>query len=298
LANQKWDLIIDKTGSLPTLSYRLYKSTNIDSKIYAIILPGYGNHVDLHDEMCNHLANSEITTMCLNLEGHGSSFGNRFSVNSFDDYSSNIKRAIMTLKLDCNIITNENFDLTLIGHSHGGLASHYYKELADKNNDVKSLVLACPFYGIKDPGDLINMIISNKFVLNTLNFILPNHIFNTGGTTESVCDNNNWIIKFKNDWLSQGNLINVPGGGVATPSWFKASKNAQDYLITNAKTLTPILFISVTDDQVIDKWLITNMFTKLNNKNSIQKEFTGKHNLFWCNESYNIFNEIISFIKK
>lgn len=240
--------------------------------------------------MCNYLANNEITTMCLNLEGHGSSFGNRFSVNSFDDYSSNIKRAIMTLKSDCNIVNND-FDLTLIGHSHGGLASHYYKELVDVNNDGKSLILACPFYGVKDPNNLINVIISNKFVLNTLNFILPNHIFHTGGTTESVCNDDNWIIKLKNDWLSQG-------GDSVTPSWFKASKNAQDYLATNAKTLTPILFISVTDDQVIDNSLINNMYTKLNNKNSIQKEFIGKHNLFWCNERYNIFNEIISFIKK
>lgn len=32
MANQKWDLIIDKNTVLPTLSYRLYKSTKIDSK--------------------------------------------------------------------------------------------------------------------------------------------------------------------------------------------------------------------------------------------------------------------------
>lgn len=289
MANQKWDMIVNENK--PTLTYRIYNSTNKQSTKYSLVVPGYGNHVDLHDEMCNYLADNEITTMVVNLEGHGTSFGNRFSVNSFDDYCDNIKRAIERLKLECNL--TDNFDLTLIGHSQGGLASHYYKEKFDNKNEISKLALLCPFYGLKSPISK-----TNYYFLKTLNFILSNKIINVGGTSESVCDNNNWLIRVKNDFLSQGTLVNTPGAGVTTPAWYFAATDAQNFIQNNAKTTCPILFVNVNDDQVVDSNLIKNMFTKLNNPSSQQLEVVGKHDLPRCVNRFIVFDSIISFINK
>lgn len=296
MATQKWDLIIN--DNKPTLSYRLYYASDKTSTKYALIVPGYGNHIDIHDEMCNYLSDNNVTTMVINLEGHGTSFGTRFSINSFDDYCDNIKRAILTLKNEFSL--NELIDLTLIGHSNGGLISHYFKEKFDINNDVKRLILACPFYGMKNPSTPFNLFISNKYVLSILKFISQDFIVNTGGIEENVCDNPDLTIKLKNDFLSPGYYLNQPGAGLATAAWALAAFDAQNYLLSNAKTTIPILFANVSDDQVIDKQLVKNMYSKLspNNSNTLIKEFVGKHNLFWCNSRFEIFDSIIEFIKK
>lgn len=97
------------------------------------IIPGFNSHSGYYAWVGNELASQDLTVHALDLRGRGRSEGERFYVEKFGDYISDIAASLALVKS-----RNPRLPVFLLGHSAGG-------------------VLAC-LYALDYPGELSGLI--------------------------------------------------------------------------------------------------------------------------------------------
>ena len=95
-----------------------------------IIVPGFNSHSGYYIWVAKQLILNGLDTYALDLRGRGKSDGERFFVNSFEDYVKDVKEFIENVKS-----YEPELPFYLLGHSAGGVVSCLYtlehqKELA------------------------------------------------------------------------------------------------------------------------------------------------------------------------
>lgn len=272
-----------KRVGAPNLAYRIYEPDTI--KRYAIIVPGYGDHIELYDHLQNRLCLEGIATLALELRGHGSSSGTRVHVTSFDEYAEDIALAVKKLTEKYGSV---NF--TLIGHSQGGLAIHYYMNIGDNAKRINGISMIAPFYDI---AEAIKPNILVRAFASVANVIYPKFsLMNTDGSSSKICDDPTWIDQLDGD--------PVYANGKYTIGWYFASKAAQDSVFKGAKLQpdTPMQFLVASKELLVSEPATYRMYGLVKGK-SAKTEYTiveGKHKLILCKQRDKVMDHIVRWI--
>jgi alpha-beta hydrolase superfamily lysophospholipase len=267
----------------PNLAYRLYEPDTI--KGYAIVVPGYGDHIELYDALQNRLCSEGYANIAVDLRGHGSSGGTRYHAGSFSEYAEDISLAVKKLTEKYG-----NVSYTLIGHSQGGLAIHYYANIGDNAKRIKGLSMIAPFYDMNDS-------IKPNFIVRGLaavaNLIYPKlTLTNTGGGMDNLSDDPTWINYLNGDA--------VYSNGKYTIGWYFASKSAQASVFNGVKLQhdIPIQFLVASNERLANDPATYKMYGLVKNK-SAKTEYKiveGKHKLLWCKQREKALDHIIRWI--
>jgi alpha-beta hydrolase superfamily lysophospholipase len=102
-----------------------------------LVVPGYAEHAGRYQELAANLAEVGVTTLAVDLRGHGKSSGRRGFVRTFSDYHTDIETA-----LDCL----DDLPRFVLGHSMGGLVALDW--LAAGNPSLTGLILTSPFLAL------------------------------------------------------------------------------------------------------------------------------------------------------
>lgn len=267
----------------PNLSYRIYEPDTI--KRYAIIVPGYGDHIELYDHLQNRLCDEGIANIAVDLRGHGSSSGTRVHVTSFDEYAEDIAAAVKKLTEKYGSVS-----FTLIGHSQGGLAIHYYMNIGDNAKRINGLSMIAPFY---DMADAIKPNILVRVFAAAANMIYPKlTLTNANGSTDTLCDDATWMDQLDGD--------PIYANGKYTIGWYFASKNAQASVFNGVKFQyeIPIQFLVASNELLANDPATYRMYGFVKEK-SAKTEYTiveGKHKLIWCKQRDKAMDHIVRWI--
>lgn len=86
-----------------------------------VIIPGFNAHSGYYEWVAAHFATIGIAAYALDLRGRGQSDGERFFVESFDDYVSDVDAVVAVVKA-----REPGLPLYMLGHSAGGVVSCLY----------------------------------------------------------------------------------------------------------------------------------------------------------------------------
>jgi acylglycerol lipase len=86
-----------------------------------IIVPGFNAHSGYYAWVAEQLASSGLSVYAVDLRGRGNSDGERFYVNDFEDYVSDVASVVALAKS-----REQGLPLFLLGHSAGGVVSCLY----------------------------------------------------------------------------------------------------------------------------------------------------------------------------
>ena len=140
-------------------------------KTVLIHIHGIGSHFQpIYDSMdCLknriNVLNSSIISYAMELRGHGLSSGTRFSVNSFDDYISDLHILVEHIK-----IYHPNLPIFIIGHSMGGTIGIIYT--IKYTGVIKGIVLLAPMCGIDKELELSWIKINTMLIIS---YIIPSY---------------------------------------------------------------------------------------------------------------------------
>ncbi len=142
------------------LYYQSWHPEN-EPKSALLIVHGLGEHCGRYKNVVNYFVPKGYTVYAFDHPGHGRSQGTRLFVNSFDDFTDN-------LKLFCNKIRQDQHGkkIFLVGHSMGGLITAAY--LLKYQDELEGAVVSAP--AVKIPEDLSRLAI---FAAKFLSKILP-----------------------------------------------------------------------------------------------------------------------------
>jgi acylglycerol lipase len=98
-----------------------------------VVVPGFNSHGGYYSWVAQKLAALDLLVYAVDLRGRGKSGGERFFVNSFDDYVNDVEVLVSSVKSGA-----PDLPIFMLGHSAGG-------------------VVAC-LYALEHPGDLCGLI--------------------------------------------------------------------------------------------------------------------------------------------
>lgn len=98
-----------------------------------VIVPGFNAHTGYYAWVADRFADSGFSVYACDLRGRGNSDGERFYVNSFDDYVTDVRSVV-----DIARSREPGLPLFLLGHSAGGVVSCLYA--LDYPNELAGLI--------------------------------------------------------------------------------------------------------------------------------------------------------------
>lgn len=102
------------------LFYRAWHPTGPARAVLAVV-PGFNSHSGHYQWTAEQFATQNIATYALDLRGRGKSQGERFFVESFDDYVADVRQFVRLVKA-----REPGLPVFLLGHSAGGVVSCLY----------------------------------------------------------------------------------------------------------------------------------------------------------------------------
>lgn len=93
----------------------------MNAKAVIVIVHGFNAHSGQYQWVAEQFTNQNYAVYALDLQGRGQSEGERFYVNSFDDYESDVDSL-----MDIAKAANPGLPVFLLGHSAGGVVSCLY----------------------------------------------------------------------------------------------------------------------------------------------------------------------------
>lgn len=280
MINSSWGVLVKDSANI---SYRLKEVES--PKGYVVIVPGYGDHIDMYDHLQRSLEG--FTCITLDLRGHGSSSGIRYHIKSFDDYVEDIDCVVEFLTSKFGPV-----QFSLIGHSQGGLASHYYCLKGKYSSRVNGVSLIAPYY------DLNDSVKPNAFITTAAkiaSWVYPQLTLPNSGSSMDKLSDDPW-------WVKVLNLDPVYSNGLYTVGWFFASKAAQEYIVDKIQAFPskiPVQFIAAEIENLANNGATKRIYDEMKLfKNSKTEHLTikGMHKLIWSSDTARVFSEINRFI--
>ena len=143
----------------------------VNPKAVLIHIHGIGSHFQLTYDSMDYfknrinILNPSIISYAMELRGHGLSSGTRFSVNSFDDYISDLHILVKYIKFN-----HPDLPIFILGHSMGGsigiIYTIKYKDL------IKGIILLAPMCSIDEELQLSWIKLKSMILLS---YIVPSY---------------------------------------------------------------------------------------------------------------------------
>jgi acylglycerol lipase len=109
-----------QNGAGPALFVRVWRPL-IEARGTVVVVPGFNSHIGYYTEVAERLVAGGLAVYVVDLRGRGQSEGERFYVERFDDYVSDVASTI-----DLARSRESTRPLFLLGHSAGGVVSCLY----------------------------------------------------------------------------------------------------------------------------------------------------------------------------
>ncbi len=109
-----------QNGTGPTLFVRVWRPLE-GVRGTVVVVPGFNSHSGYYTGVAEHLAACRLAVYVLDLRGRGRSEGERYYVERFDDYVSDVASTIELARS-----RESTLPLFLLGHSAGGVVSCLY----------------------------------------------------------------------------------------------------------------------------------------------------------------------------
>ncbi|HEV8214841.1 MAG TPA: alpha/beta hydrolase [Gemmatimonadaceae bacterium] len=124
------------------LFYRSWRSTST-SRAIVVIVPGFKSHSAYYEWAAEQLSGRGLAVYAIDLRGRGESEGERFYVDRFEDYVSDV-HALVTLARS----RDAGLPIFLLGHSAGGVVACLYA--LDHQSELAGLI--CESFAFKVPA--------------------------------------------------------------------------------------------------------------------------------------------------
>jgi acylglycerol lipase len=102
------------------LSFRSWRPANAPRGVL-VVVPGFNSHSGYYGWVAEQLLASELVVYALDLRGRGKSSGERFFVESFDDYVADVRSFVRLVKA-----REPGRPVFMLGHSAGGVVACLY----------------------------------------------------------------------------------------------------------------------------------------------------------------------------
>ena len=189
-----------------------------------VIVHGYAEYGSRYRDFAMYLADQQISTITVDVRGHGLSQGQRGYVEQFSDYYQDVEQAL-------KLASRTPF---LLGHSHGGLILLDYI-LATKP-EIKGLILTNPFLGLAMPVPKIKVILGKLMGRIWPTLALPSGIDPRGVSRDLA--------------IVQSYARDPMVFKVATARWFVESCAAQERVLTMKQLDAPLLYLYSDTDPI------------------------------------------------
>ena len=130
-------------GSLGTqLSYHFWRPATTPRAVVAIV-PGFNSHSGYYEWAAQQFVAHYMAVYAIDLRGRGRSAGERFYVDSFDDYVRDVRAFVASIKE-----RERGLPVYLLGHSAGGVAACLYA--LEYESELAGLI--CESFAFKVPA--------------------------------------------------------------------------------------------------------------------------------------------------
>ena len=210
-----------------------YNCWKVDSpRGIVVIAHGLGEHYGRYNNLLTSMESDDISFYALDHRGHGRSEGKRGHINTFAEYTGDLKKFIKMVKAE-----NPGLPVILLGHSMGG-------------------TIACKF-GQDYPGDIDGLILSSAGLIpafkvpawktgmaNLLANIMPGLSMSNGLDRSALSHDQTVVEAYGNDPLVHDRV---------TARWYVEFSRAGEECLRRANELTmPLLIIHGADDKIVD----------------------------------------------
>ncbi len=126
------------------ISFRVWKPSSISSGV-VVIVPGFNSHSGYYGWVAEQLTKRGLAVYAIDLRGRGKSDGERFYVQKFADYVSDVGALVSLVKS-----RKPGLPIFLLGHSAGGVVSCLYA--LDHQAELTGLICESFAYQLPAPG--------------------------------------------------------------------------------------------------------------------------------------------------
>ncbi len=244
-----------------------------------LLVHGFGEYSERYKSLFERLNRENISTFAFDLRGHGKSEGIRSYVSRFEDYIADL-----TIIADLVKEISQQDKITLLGHSMGGLIASTYT--SRYQNNIKTLILSSPFFGLSMEVPLIKRLAGNIASALLPSFSMP------AGIKGEYCTHDESIAKS----YDTDPMINK----YATARWFTEIIRAQkDIEEIASKIEIPVAILSAGDDKLVSLEAEKRFYEHLSSKEKIHRIFEGfYHEIFNEVKKEEAISELISWLKK
>ncbi|MCX7943342.1 MAG: lysophospholipase [Deltaproteobacteria bacterium] len=259
----------------------IYFWFNLVSKPKNVILlvHGFAEYSERYKSLFEVLNAHGVSTFAFDLRGHGRSEGIRSYISKFEDYVADLSIIVDMVK---EIVNQDK--ITLLGHSMGGLIASVYTSRF--KNNLKSLVLSSPFFGLS-----IEISLFKRIIGNIASILLPSFSMPTGIKGE-LCTHDETIARS----YDADPLINK----YATARWFTEVMNAQKGIEDVARKIDiPVALFAAGEDRLVSLEAEKRFFEHIKSKDKYLKIFDGfYHEIFNEIKKDEVINELINWLDK
>lgn len=270
---------LQSADSVP-LFYRYYEAK--DKRATILLIHGLGEHSGRYGHVVEKLRDEGFTVWCLDLRGHGNSYGVKGDIKQFSSYEDDVFSTIKYIQPSLK----KGEKLFILAHSMGALIS--LRMMAKHHPTISGLVLSSPLFALKFPVPKWKM----KAVFVAADFI-PSCRVKTGITGAQLSRDRTFAANYDEDPLVLKSL-----SVRAAREIFKGYQNTD----TLADNISSAFFLQLAgNDPVVDPKAARGWFDRAakNKVDATLKVYPDSlHEIYNEIDRDQAINDAISWLKK
>ena len=224
-----------ETGQIPSKDgLKLFWRATLakEARLVLVLVHGFAEHSGRYADMMNWLCQEGISTVALDLRGHGQSGGRRGYIDSFDQYVGDVNAVVQWARKK-----TKTKQIALLAHSMGGLVGTYYA--AQYGSKLSGLILSSPLFGISAPVPFWK-----RKMGQVMSSLIPAFGLPSGIDPDNLTHDKKVAELYREDPLVFHK---------ATARWFCEVVRASSQAMPKASLLKmPLLMQLSTDDRIVD----------------------------------------------
>ena len=226
-----------------------------NSKANIFVVHGLGEHGGRYEHLALHFNNLGFNVYAHDQQGHGKSSGTRGHINSFKEYSEDLKTII-------DSIASHGSDSYLLGHSLGGVIATGF--LLRYPSLIKKCIISAPGYEKKTPPNAIKAAIG-KLLAN----IFPKLTLWNEIEAEWICSTNEVVEAYKNDPLVHDRV---------SAKFFTSFLDEYDYISNKVTRInTPTLMLIPGSDIIVNHEVSKKLFKSFSSSDKKLVEYAESY---------------------
>lgn len=261
------------------LFYQSWEPTQVKGHI--VITHGQAEHSGCYQRLIEGLKDLSYAVYAWDLRGHGRSDGHRGFVREFSEYVKDFEAFLQHLRNDRNLYPE---DLTLVGHSMGGLIQ--LKTLAQNTHwSFRSQVLSSPMLGVA-----VEVPLYKDLAALVLSKLMPTITLGNEIKFSDLTRDPDVLQEYEIDFLRHRKI---------SAAAYLGAIAAIEELRTEIKKITvPTLWMIPEKDPVVGSETSRDLFQKLGSEKKVLKVYKDrKHEIFNDLGREEVFADIVNFLK-